>query len=212
MVRLNKSLFVLILITGLVQAQNFKVNSTGTQTFNFADERGRNQVSFFSKAPLEDITGTASGISGTVSFDPANFAKTLKGKISVKVASMNTGIDLRNRHLQGPNWFNAEKYPDITFEIKSITNEKQSGENKIEFKVKGDFTFHGVTKEIIADAETSYLEESEQTKKRVPGDLFGVRAKFNVKLSDYNIDNQLIGNKVAENIEVSVNIVGSNKL
>lgn len=208
---LNTFLIVFVSVYCL-NAQNFKVNSTGAQTFNFADERGRNQVSFFSKAPLEDITGTASGISGTVSFDPANFTKTLKGKIFVKVASMNTGIDLRNRHLQGPNWFNAEKYPDITFEIKSITDEKQSGENKIEFKVKGDFTFHGVTKEIIADAETTYLEESEQTKKRAPGDLLGVRAKFNVKLSDYNIDNQLIGNKVAENIEVSVNIVGSNKL
>lgn len=209
--KLLNTFLILFLSVYCVGAQNFKVKSTGIQTFNFADERGRNQVSFFSKAPLEDITGTASGISGTVSFDPANFAKTLKGKISVKVSSMNTGIDLRNQHLRGPNWFNAEKYPDITFEIKSISDVKQPGENKIEFKVKGDFTFHGVTKEIIADAEANYLEESEQTKKRAPGDLLGVRAKFNVKLSDYDIDNQLIGNKVAENIEVSVNIVGSNK-
>lgn len=45
---------------------------------------------------------------------------------------------------------------------------------------------------------------------RAPGDLLGVQAKFNVKLSDYGVKNQLVGQKVAENIEVSVNIVGNN--
>ncbi len=209
--KLIRVFLVLLLSSNFLFAQDFKVKAAGTQTFNFADERGRNHVSFFSTMPLEDITGTASGVSGTVTFDPASFAKTLKGKISVKVVSMNTGIELRNQHLRGPNWFNAEKYPDITFEIKSVSNVKAMGENKLEFKVKGDFTFHGVTKEITIDAEAAYLEENEQTQKRAPGDILGVRAKFNVKLSDYNVDNQLIGNKVAEDIEVGVNIVGSNK-
>ncbi|MBI1939471.1 MAG: YceI family protein [Ignavibacteriales bacterium] len=207
-----KIFFVLAAFAGIISAQGFKVKTAGVQTFNFADERGRNHVSFFSTAPLEDITGTASGVSGTVSFDPANFAKTLKGKIGVKVATMNTGIELRNEHLRGPNWFDAGNYPDVTFEIKSVSDLKQAGDNKIEFKVEGDFTFHGVTKEITADAEAAYLEENEQTQKRAPGDLLGVRAKFYVKLSDYDVDNQLIGSKVAEDIEVSVNMVGSNKM
>jgi polyisoprenoid-binding protein YceI len=90
-------------------------------------------------------------------------------------------------------------------------NVKQVDNNKLEFKLKGDFAMHGITKEVIADAEATYLDENEQTQRRAPGDLLGVRAKFNVKLSDFGVNNQIIGNKVADNIEVSVNIVGSNK-
>lgn len=209
--RLFLFLFISITFVSSFHAQNFKVKASGTQTFNFEDTRGRNQVTFFSATPLEDITGTASAITGTVTFNPADFSNTIKGKIIVKIASMKTGIDLRDQHLRSSNWLDAEKYPDAIFEIKSISDLKQTGENKLEFKVKGNFTFHGVTKEIIADSEAAYLEENEQTQKRAPGDLLGVRSKFYVKLSDYGVNNQIIGNKVAENIEVSVNIVGSNK-
>lgn len=201
---------VLILSSALF-AQGFKVKATGTQTFNFEDKNGRNQVTFFSATPLEDITGTANGISGTVTFDITNFAKTLKGNLTVKVSSMNTGIELRNQHMKGANWLNAEKFPEIVFSIKEVMNVKQVDNNKLEFKIKGDFAMHGITKEVIADAEATYLDENEQTQRRAPGDLLGVRAKFNVKLSDFGVNNQIIGNKVADNIEVSVNIVGSNK-
>jgi len=202
---------VLILFSGMISAQNFKVKSSGTQIFNFDDKSGRNQATFYSATPLEDINGTANDISGSVSFDPANFSKTIKGKIAVKVASINTGIELRNTHMKSANWLNAEKYPELVFEIKSVSNVKQIENNKLEFKVSGNFLMHGVSKEVTADAEAAYLEESEQTKKRAPGDLLGVRAKFFVKLSEFGIENQVVGNKVAEVIEVGVNIVGSNK-
>jgi hypothetical protein len=56
----------------------------------------------------------------------------------------------------------------------------------------------------------TYLDENEETKKRAPGDLFGVQAKFNIVLSDYNVDNLVLGQKVSDNIEISANIVGSN--
>lgn len=207
-----KILFVLLfIISASVNAQGFKVKAAGSQTFSFRDDRGRNQVTFYSATPLEDINGTANGVSGSVSFDVANFAKTLNGKISVSVASMNTGIELRNHHLQGPNWLDAKSYPEITFLIKSVVDAKQIADNKISFKVSGDFSLHGVTKEITADCEATYLDENDQTRKRTPGDLLGIRAKFNIVLSDFDIDNAIIGTKVAQNIEIGVNIVGSNK-
>ncbi len=211
MKRINLLFTVFLIISSTLLGQNFKVKAGGIQTFNFEDKGGRNQITFFSTTPLEDITGTANGISGTVNFNLSDFANTLKGKITVSVASMATGIKLRDEHLRSANWLNALKFPDITFEIKSVENVKQLADNKLEFKVRGTFTLHGITKEIIADTEATYLDENEQTQKRAPGDLLGIRSKFNVKLSDYGVNNQVIGNKVAENIEVSVNIVGSNK-
>ena len=203
--------FAVCLFYVTVSAQGFKVKATGTQTFNFEDKAGRNQATFFSSMPLEDITGTGSTVSGTVTFDNANFAKSLKGKLIVKVASINTGIELRNHHLQSANWLDAAKYPDITFEIVSVSDVKQTADNRLEFNVKGNFSMHGVAKEVFGNADATYLDESEQTAKRAPGDLLGVRAKFSINLSDYDIDNALIGNKVAEKIDLNVNMVGSNK-
>ena len=205
------SFLTILLLSTIISAQGFKVKATGTQTFNFEDKNGRNQASFFSATPLEDITGTGNAISGTVSFDVVNFVKTIKGKISVKVSSINTGIELRNHHLQSSNWLYADKYPDVSFEIISVSDVKQPADNKLEFNVKGKFSMHGVTKEVVANADLTYLDENDQTRKRAPGDLLGVRAKFNINVSDYDIDNALIGNKVAEKIEISINIVGSNK-
>ena len=201
----------LLLLSSLVSAQGLKIKNTGTQTFYFNDPQKRNQATFHSSMTLLDLKGTADDISGQVSFDPSDFAKTLKGKIAVKVESINTGIELRNHHMKSANWLNAEEYPDLTFEIKSVSDLKSTADNKLSFKATGDYSMHGVTKEITADADVTYLEESEQTMKRAPGNLLGVHAKFYVKLSDYGIENQLIGNKIADNIEVEVNIVGSDK-
>jgi len=205
------SIFIMFLFCSLISAQGFKVKATGTQTFNFEDKGGRNQASFYSTTLLEDITGTANTVSGTVTFDVTNFAKTLKGKISLKVASINTGIELRNSHLQSSNWLDAGKYPEISFEIISVSDVKQTTDNRLEFKVRGNYSMHGVTKEVVANADATYLDENDKTKNRAPGDLLGVHAKFNINLSDYAIDNAIIGNKVAEKIDVSINMVGSNK-
>jgi len=204
------SIFAVIMIfTAAIFSQGFKVKATGEQTFNFADERGRNQATFFSTTPLEDITGLSNEVKGSVTFSVSD-VKTLKGKISVPVSSIKTGIDMRDGHMRSPAWLNAESFPEISFEIKKVNDVKSVADNKITVKVIGDFTLHGVTKEVVADATLTFLDESEQTKMRAPGDLLGVQAKFNVKLSDYGVNNKIVGQKVAENIEVSVNIVGNN--
>jgi polyisoprenoid-binding protein YceI len=200
---------VLTIFTASIFAQGFKVKASGEQTFNFQDKAGRNQTTFFSTTPLEDITGLSGGVQGSVTFNVSDI-KTLKGKLTVPVASIKTGIDLRDEHMRDAGWLDAAKYPDITFEIKKVSDIKVVADNKITAKVTGSYTMKGVTKEVTADATLTYLDESETTKSRASGDLLGVQAKFNVKLSDYGVNNKVVGQKVSENIEVSVNIVGSN--
>lgn len=200
---------VLMIFTASILAQGFKVKASGEQTFNLADKNGRNQATFFSTTPIEDITGLGNDISGTVTFN-VNDIKTLKGKVSVSVASIKTGIDSRDGHMRGAGWLNAEAFPEISFEIKKVSDIKSVADNKLTAKVIGNFTLHGITKEVTANATLTYLDESEQTKMRAAGDLLGVQAKFNVKLSDYGVNNKVVGQKVSENIEVSVNVTGSN--
>ncbi len=193
----------------IIAAQGFDVKATGEQTFSFEDKLGRNQATFFSSTPLEDITGITNNISGGVTFDVNDFS-TLKGELSISVASLKTGIDLRDEHLRSANWLDAESYPNATFKIKGVSDIKVLEPNKLQARVKGDFSAHGVTKEVVADATVTYLDESEETKKRAEGDLLGVQAKFTFILSEYDVDNIVLGQKVSDEIEVSVNIVGSN--
>jgi len=198
---------VLIIFAATIFAQGFKVKATGDQTFKFEDNK--NQATFFSTTPVEDITGLSNNVKGSVTFS-VNDVKTLKGKVTVSAASIKTGIEMRDGHLQSAGWLNAESYPEITFEITKVSDVKSVADNKITAKVTGNYTMHGVTKEVTANATLTYLDESEQTKLRAAGDLLGAQAKFNIKLSDYGVNNKLVGQKVSEDIEVRVNIVGSN--
>lgn len=200
---------VLMIFTVSIFAQGFKVKAKGEQSFNFEDKGGRNQTTFFSTTPLEDINGLGNGVTGNASFNISDL-KTLKGKIAVSVASIKTGIDLRDEHMRSAGWLNAESFPEISFEIKKVSDIKSVADNKLTAKITGNFTLHGVTKEVTADATLTYLDESESTKSRAPGDLLGVQAKFNIKLSDYGVSNKIVGQKVSENIEIGVNVVGSN--
>lgn len=205
--KITLSIFaVIIIFTASIFAQGFKVKASGDKTFIFADNK--NQATFFSTTPLEDITGLSNDVKGSVTFNVGDL-KTLKGKVSVMVSSIKTGIEMRDGHLQSAGWLNSDTYPEITFEIKKVSDVKSVADNKLTAKITGNYTMHGVTKEVIAEATLTYLDESEQTKMRAAGDLLGVQAKFNVKLSDFKVDNKLVGQKVSEDIEVNVNVVGS---
>ncbi len=209
MKNLLKIFVVTIFAVVTIFPQGFKVKAEGEQNFSFQDKMGRNQASFYSSTPVEDITGLTNDVKGNASFDVGDIT-TLKGSISISTASLKTGIDMRDGHLQSADWLDAESYPEITFVIKSVGEVKSIADNKLEAKITGDFSAHGVTKEVIADVNMTYLDESEQTNKRAKGDLLGIEAKFSFTLSDYNVDNMVLGQKVSDNIEVTVTIVGSN--
>jgi polyisoprenoid-binding protein YceI len=203
-------IFVVIIFNViLVFPQGFKVKAKGEQTFTFDDKYERNQASFYSSTPVEDITGLTNVVMGSTTFDVSDIT-TLKGTVSISTASLKTGIEMRDDDLRSPNWLDAESYPEITFVIKKVSNVKSIEDNKLSAKVTGDFSVHGVTKEIVADVNMTYLDESEQTKKRAPGDLLGVEAKFNIVLSDYDVDNMVLGQKVSDDIEVTATLIGTN--
>ena len=85
----------------------------------------------------------------------------------VDAASINTRDAKRDGHLRSPDFFDAEKYPKITFKSTKVT---PTGNNQ--YRVTGNLTMHGVTKE-----ETFHADYSGQVK-----DLYGLqRAAFSVK-------------------------------
>jgi len=178
-------------------------------TFDFKDPKGVNNVTFHLDAPLESINGTANGVSGTITVDPENIAAT-KGKISVTTESLTVPNAMMKEHMLGEQWLNAKKNPEITFEVKSLSDIETKG-NVTEADVTGTFTLNGVSKEITVEAKVTYLpgKLGDRTMGKVQGDLVVIRAEFEIKRSDYNIQPGQNEDKVGNEIELKLAIAGA---
>ena len=195
----------------MIYSQGFDDKASGAQTFSFKDKQQRNQMTFTSKTALDEVDGTSNNVNGKVSFDVKNVAATLQGEIYISTRSLKTGISKRDKDLAESKWLDAEKFPVISFTIKKVTGVKKLSANKLLLDVTGTFFLHGVMKEIPVEATLTYLDENSITEQREKGDLLGVSAKFQISLSDYGVENMILGTRVANNISIGVNIVGTNK-
>ena len=181
------------------------------------DPMNRNTVTFKSTAPLEDIVGVSNQVSGKLFFDPAKPEAGGSGMLSVPVASLGTGIPLRDEHLASAAWLDAGGSPNITFnivEVKNVKPLKVTAEAKtFDVVAVGDFSLKGKSKRISVPARITWLKESEATKKRQPGDLLAARATFDVNLADFGVTGpagmDVIGSKVGETVSVELSVVGS---
>jgi polyisoprenoid-binding protein YceI len=178
------------------------------QTFDFKDPKGINNAGFKLDAPLEAINGSASGISGTVTFDPENPGAT-KGKIIVATASLMLPNPMQKQHMLSDKWLDAVKFPEITFESKEFKNVQTAGDTTTA-DVTGTFTLKGVSKEITVPVKLTWLKD--KLGERVPnqkGDLLVVRANFTIKRGDYNIMPGQFEDKVSDTIELTLSIAGA---
>ena len=177
-------------------------------SFDFKDPKGVNNVQFNLDAPLEAISGTGTGIAGTVSFDPANPAATT-GKITLATSSLTVGNPMMKDHLHSKMWLDVAANPEISFEATSLSDVKTVGA-KTTATVTGKLTIKGVTKEITAPVSLTYLPG--KLGERVPntkGDLLVLRTAFSVNRSDFGIMAGKNTDKVSETINLTLNLAGA---
>jgi polyisoprenoid-binding protein YceI len=178
------------------------------QTFDFKDPKGVNNAVFKLDAPLEAITGSANGISGTVTFDPEKPAATT-GKIVVAASSLQVPNSMMLGHMQGAQWLDVKTHPEITFEAKQLKNVKTAGDVTTADAV-GTLNLHGVSKDITVPVKITYLKD--KLSQRVPnqkGDLLVIRANFAIKRSEFGINPKAPEDKVSDTIDLALSIAGS---
>ena len=144
-------------------------------------------IGFKVKHLFSYVTGRFNEVQGTISADAA---KPDDSSVEVKIAtkSVNTANEKRDTHLRSPDFFDAEKFPDMTFKSKKVA---RTGDDTAD--VTGDFTLHGVTKEVVLKAK--FLGKG----KGMTGGLqTGWEARTTIKRSDYG----LVWNKVIEGTAV----------
>jgi polyisoprenoid-binding protein YceI len=189
-----------------------KTEVNAQSTFKLSDKVGKNQFVWNSTMPVETIDGTAEGISGWLSFDPAK-PTTITGTVSASVSTMKSGNDMRDQHIHSDSWLDAAKYPQITFTAKTAKNIKHVG-IKYTADVTGDFSMHGVSKSMTFPVEIQYIKANAETAKRAPGDIVAVTSTFTVPIKDFNVvgSKGTIGSKVGETITIKAKLFGASGL
>jgi len=94
---------------------------------------------------ITKVRGAFGKWSGTFETDLADLTKS-KIAVEIDATSINTHEEKRDGHLRSPDFFDVEKFPKITFASKRVDK------NGADYKLVGDLTIKGVTKEVTLDA------------------------------------------------------------
>ena len=142
-------------------------------------------VSFRVRHLFTQVKGRFDKFEGQVVFDPAHPDQT-KVQGSIDVASVNTNVEERDKDLRSARFFDAEKYPKITF---ASTNVSGVNTGKKNGTLNGKLTIHGVEKPVVL--EVTYLGEGK--------DPWGnVRAGFSARTTINRKDFGLTWNETLE--------------
>ena len=131
-------------------------------------------------------------IQGTINYDQRQPSKSTV-EVTIPVASVNTNVKALDDEFQKADWFNAEKYPNITFKSTRVVS--PNGKN---FKIYGDLTVKGITKPVVLTATMNKQGAHPMTKLPTVG--FNATTSFN--RSEFGIGNYApnVSDKITVNI------------
>ena len=148
---------------------------------------------------ITTVKGRFGGVEGTVQLDEADpaFADV---DVRIDAASIDTREPQRDAHLRSADFFDAEKYPHLTFTTKRPIKRRGN-----EFELVGDLTIHGVTREVVLD-----VTEEGRGKDPWGGERLGFSATTKIKRSDFGLTwNQALetgGVLVGDDIKISLDL------
>lgn len=149
---------------------------------------------------ISNVKGSFTGLSGALQLDETDRTHSTV-EASVPVASLKTGDDQRDGHLKSADFFDAEKFPTLTF--KSTNIDSTGGAN---YAVTGDLTLHGVTKLVTFAVE----DVSEPSKDPWGNHRIGLSASAKISRKDFGLTwnspletgGLLVGEEVAISLDI----------
>lgn len=186
-------------IAGFVLAALFILSGSGTEAVNnsFAEhfivdgktiETGESGTYKFDKAHsfigfkvrhngLIEVPGFFRDFTGSVNYDAKDVSRSTV-EFTAKATSVDTGVGARDNHLRTADFFEVEKYPDITFKSTSVAKKGKG------WVVTGDFTMKGVTRSISFPFQIAgFLPTSEKSPARM-----GITAETSINRRDYGVN------------------------
>lgn len=126
---------------------------------------------------ITNVRGSFSGVTGTVVFDAEDPASSSVHAV-IDATTLNTQDEKRDGHVKSPDFMDTAQFPTITFLSKSVAAAGTGA-----WKVTGDLTLHGVTREVVLDVEGPTPEGKDPW-----GNLrAGAEAATKIKRSDFGL-------------------------
>ncbi len=173
--------------------------SAGAAQELHVDREGERLVRFVSQAPLEDFDGVTESIDGFVllpdGLQPGGDGAGSRIYLEVDLASIDTGISLRNRHMRD-NYLHTDRFPYATYSGQ-VTEVVQASPGEWVVNAGGTLSIHGVDRERTIACRT-----------RDSSPPHRVRCDFTVRLTDHDIEvPRLMFMKVADEVELTLEFV-----
>ena len=145
---------------------------------------------------ISTVRGAFTKVSGSVTYDPANPGKTVID-VTIDANSVDTRVERRDNDLRSPNFFDAAKFPTLTFKSKHT---EANGAGRL--KVTGNLTIHGVTKEVVLEVEGP----SEPMKDPRGNQHMGASAGTKINRQDFGVsaDKGMVGDDISIMIDVEL--------
>lgn len=155
---------------------------TSIPTGTWAVDPSHSSVDFQVKhLGIANVRGRFNKFEGSVEIEEDGEARAYG---TVDAESIYTSDEKRDAHLRSPDFFDAERYPEIRFESHAIT---RTGDETLE--IAGELTIHGVTRETTLKAELTGIEQDPWGNERV-----GLEVSGEIDRRDYGITfNQALG-------------------
>ena len=148
----------------LVTAAFITLFSTAGFSQTWSWDKAHSQLNFgISHLSISEIDGSFSSVTAKITSSKDDLSDAVV-ELSAEVASISTGVEQRNNHLKSADFFDAAKYPTLTFKSTSF---KKTGAKT--YEVAGDLTLHGVTKPVVLAATLNGTTVNPQSKKTIAG-------------------------------------------
>src|SRR5260221_1171412 len=110
-------------------------------------DKAHSHIGFSVRHILSPVPGEFKDYDGSFTFAEKK-PENSKVNVTIQATSISTGNEMRDKHLNSPDFFDTAQFPTLTFKSTKVTS---VGENK--YQVTGNLTMHGVTKLVVLDVE-----------------------------------------------------------
>ncbi|HEX2534625.1 MAG TPA: YceI family protein [Chitinophagaceae bacterium] len=171
----------------------FTVFTAFTAVHSWQNDDAHSQLAFtVTHLGISDVSGTFNDFDVKVTTSKPDFSDA-QFELTAKIASIDTRVDQRDNHLKSPDFFDAEKYPALTFKSTGL---KPAGKNQ--YKLTGNLTLHGVTKPVTMDLFYKGTIEHPMNKKATAG----FQVSGTIKRSDFGVGDKFPAPMVSDEVRI----------
>ena len=147
---------------------------------------------------LSSVSGKFTDFTVEIVYDDQDVTKSTVNAV-IKATSIDTGIERRDAHLRNADFFDVEKFPEITFRSTRIERKGK------DFIAHGTFTMHGVAKEIALPFTINGIRKDEKTGKTT----LGATARTTLNRKDFGVNFSRPDNPtfLGDMVEIELNVI-----